>query len=117
MALDDNLFLTKINDISRRIRLDLPKLTTGDLPPTEFLAHWAKFLEDCVKSGLTLADERWQRLTVKTRSPYAVFSLERSSDASADPDFRVGLQLLLGLLERDGFETEAPGEGDHAGPP
>lgn len=111
MALDDDIFLSKINDISRRNRLSLPVAVQGELPPTEFLALWARFLEDCVKCGLTLADERWQRLTVKSRSPYTVFSLERTGDSSADPDFRVGLQLLLGLLEKEGLENGTPPPG------
>lgn len=98
MALDDEVFLGKINEISRRNRLSLPAVKAGQLPPSAFLAEWAKFLEDCVRNGVPLSDERWQRLTVKSRVPQTVFSLEASSDTGSDPDFRVGLQLLLGLL-------------------
>ncbi len=104
MAIDDDHFLSRINEISRRNRLSLPDRKAGELPPAPFLNEWAKFLEDCVKSGIALSDERWQRLTVTSRSPHAVFSLEGSASVAADPDFRVGLQLLLGLLE----EHEAP---------
>lgn len=99
MAMDDEVFLGKVNDISRRNRLSLPTVTPGELPPASFLAEWARFLEDCVRNGLALSDERWQRLTVASRAPHAVFALEGAADASTDPDFRVGLQLLLGLLE------------------
>ena len=101
MAFDDDVFLSRINDISRRNRLNLPARKPGELPPAAFLSEWAKFLEDCVRSGIALSDERWQRLTVTSRSPYTVFSLEGSPSEGTDPDFRVGLQLLLGLLEDD----------------
>jgi hypothetical protein len=107
MALDDEVFLGKINDISRRNRLSLPAVRAGELPPASFLGEWARFLEDCVRSGVTLSDERWQRLTVTSRSPYAIFAIEGSPDATADPDFRVGLQLLLGLLENRDSEEES----------
>lgn len=99
MPIDDDHFLSKINDISRRNRLVLPALKSGEFPASAFLSNWARFLEECVRNGLALSDERWQRLTVSSRSPHAVFSLEGSSDGGSDPDFRVGLQLLLGLLE------------------
>ena len=99
MPLNDDAFLTRINEISRGNRLRLPVLKPGELPSAAFLAEWAKFLEDCVKKGVALSDERWQRVTVKSKSPHTVFALEGSSAARADPDFRVGLTLLMGLLD------------------
>jgi hypothetical protein len=104
--LDDDVFLRKINDISRRNRLKLPTVKPGELPPASFLEEWAKFLEDCVRSGVTLSDERWQHLTVTSRSPHTVFSLEATGEVSSDPDFRVGLQLLMGLLDEQGPEGD-----------
>lgn len=106
MALDDDVFLGRINDISRRNSLRLPAVKPGELPPASFLAEWAKFLEDCVRGGVPLSDERWQRLTVVSREPQAVFSLEASSDTASDPDFRVGLQLFLGLLGEQETDDE-----------
>ncbi len=69
MAMDDELFLTKINEIARENRLRLPALRSGELPSAAFLAEWAKFLEECVKKGVALSDERWRRLTVESRIP------------------------------------------------
>ena len=98
MPLDDEAFVARINEIARRDRLRLPAVKGGELPSTEFLAEWAKFLEDCVKQGVALSDERWGRVTVQSKSPHTVFALEESSGVRVDPDFRVGLALLMGLL-------------------
>jgi hypothetical protein len=38
-------------------------------------------------------------VTVKSKSPHTVFALEGSSAARVDSDFRVGLTLLMGLLD------------------
>ena len=99
MPLDDDAFVTRINEISRKNRLRLPALKSGELPSAAFLAEWAKFLEECVRKGVALSDDRWRRLTVKTKSPHTVFALEESSAVRVDPDFRVGLALLMGLLD------------------
>ena len=99
MPLDDDAFVTRINEISRKNRLRLPALKSGELPSAAFLAEWAKFLEECVRKGVALSDERWRRLTVKTKSPHTVFALEESTAVRVDPDFRVGLALLIGLLD------------------
>jgi len=97
--MDDGLFLDKINEIARQHRLRLPAPREGEAPSAAFLSEWARFLEDCVKKGITLSDERWQRLTVASRAPHTVFALDACAQAAVDPDFRVGLQLLMGLLE------------------
>ncbi|UCG53665.1 MAG: hypothetical protein JSW58_08960 [Candidatus Latescibacterota bacterium] len=97
--MEDALFLAKLNEIARENRLKLPILTKGELPPSDFLDDWAKFLESCVRKGITLSDDRWLRVAVASKSPHAVFSLDEEGHESVDPDFRVGLQLLMGLLE------------------
>ena len=97
--MDDGLFLERINEIARSQRLRLPAPRDLEAPSTAFLTEWARFLEDCVKKGIVLSDERWQRLTVESRTPHTVFALDPHTTAAADPDFRVGLQLLMGLLE------------------
>jgi hypothetical protein len=96
--LDDGVFIAKLNEIAREKRLRLPDLRSGEPPSADFLEEWAKFLEECVKRGITLSDERWQTLTLASRSPYAVFAIEKGTTSVVDPDFRVGLQLLMGLL-------------------
>jgi hypothetical protein len=97
--MDDELFLAKLNDIAREHTLRLPASREGEAPSAAFMIEWARFLEDCAKNGIALSDERWPRLTVESRSPHAIFSLDERTSAAADPDFRVGLQLLMGLLE------------------
>jgi len=96
--MDDELFLERINEIARDQRLHLPTPREGEAPSTAFLSEWARFLEGCVKKGIPLSDERWQRLTAESRTPHAVFALDPHTSAAVDPDFRVGLQLLMGLL-------------------
>jgi hypothetical protein len=78
----------------------MPVLREGDAPPDEFLASWAEFLEECVKRNIKLSDRRWQRLKVEANDPCVKFALERD-DTRPDSDFRVGLQLLVGLLDPD----------------
>ena len=56
-------------------------------------------LETCVKKGIHLSDDRWQRVSVLSKTPHTVFVLEDAGGDPGDPDFRVGLQLLMGLLE------------------
>ncbi len=97
--MDDELFIIRINEIARTNRLRLPALSVGEPPSAEFLAEWARFLEDCVKKGIGLSDEQWQRVTLKARLPHTVFALEGAASPAIDPDFRVGLTLLMGLLE------------------
>jgi hypothetical protein len=97
--MDDELFLQRVNEIGRDHGLRLPAPRDGEAPSTAFLSEWARFLEDCVKKGIALSDERWSRLTVESRTPHTVFALDPQPTAAADPDFRVGLQLLMGLLQ------------------
>ena len=105
MAIDDELFVGKLNEIARENHLRLPSLRSGEVPTASFLVEWAKFLEDCVKKGIALSDERWQRLTLESPAPHAVFGLEQGASTAGDPDFRVGLQLLMGLLEKRDTEN------------
>jgi hypothetical protein len=97
--MDDELFLERINEIAREHRLRVPAAKDGEAPTTAFLSEWARFLEDCVKKGIALSDERWPRLTVESRSPHTVFALDQQPTPEVEPDFRVGLQLLMGLLQ------------------
>ncbi len=104
--MDDELFVSKINEFARKNHLKLPALKTGDLPSSDFLGVWAVFLEDCVKSGIALSDDRWPRVKLKSSTPETVFMLDGPSDESADPEFRVGLQLLVGLLDEQDESAE-----------
>ena len=95
--MDDEMFITKLNEIVQKNRLKLPVLGAAELSGDD-IARWAHFLELCVKKGFSLADPRWRRLTVTKREPHTIFSLEGGLEAPPDTDFRVGLQLLLGGL-------------------
>jgi hypothetical protein len=104
--MEDALFLAKLNEIARENRLRLPALRSGELPTSDFLDDWAEFLESCVKNGIALSDDRWLRVAVASKSPHTVFSLDEEGHEAVDPDFRVGLQLLMGLLENQNDERD-----------
>ncbi|MFQ5512158.1 MAG: hypothetical protein ACE5EO_09940 [Candidatus Krumholzibacteriia bacterium] len=99
--LDDQKFVAKLNQISRSHGRKLPVLRGGETPSGEFLDDWARFLENCVKGGIPLSDPRWQRIGARDEGGYTHFMLELEEGGEQDPDFRVGLQLLMGILEND----------------
>jgi hypothetical protein len=98
--MDDRQFLTSINKITAEHRLRLPLI--DESPPSgDVISAWAGFLEVCVKQGIKLSDPRWGRLSIGKQTPVTVFELRGSSSEPPDADFRVGLQLLMGMLEKD----------------
>ena len=97
MKLDDHQFLVRINREAARAGQPLPPLA-GQSPDT--LRVWGAFLEACLRSGISLSDQRWERVSVSSREPVTAFELgsggpERDEE---DDDFRLGLQLLMGML-------------------
>ena len=100
--MDDQRFLSRINSISRDHGLMIPAIQEGEPPSGALLERWAQFLEACVKQSISLADPRWQRLNAEARRDHTRFYLEDGAEPPSDPDFRVGLQLLMGMLEKDG---------------
>jgi hypothetical protein len=97
MKLDDHQFLERINREAARTGHPLPPL--ADQSPRN-LRVWGSFLERCLRGGVSLSDERWERVSVTSREPLTAFALsgddgERGED---DDDFRLGLQLLMGML-------------------
>lgn len=103
-SMEDDLFVAKLNRIAGERRLALPGLDAA-APSAQVLEAWAGFLEACVRRGIRLSDPRWQRLTLSRTQPVAVFKLGPGAPGSPDADFRVGLQLLVGMLQ-----DEAPPE-------
>lgn len=98
--MDDEHFITTLNKITSQNRLRLPVI--DESPPSgEAVSVWAGFLQQCVKRGLKLSDPRWERVTIGQHKPVTVFELQGSSPGTPDTDFRVGLQLLMGMLEKD----------------
>lgn len=99
MGVNNKAFITTLNDITRANRMVLPVLGRGEPPSGEFLSDWVKFLELCVKAGISLSDDRWGQLSIAQEQQYTEFTLDEGEDASPDPDFRVGLQLLMGMMK------------------
>ena len=99
--MNDQQFISALNAVSRERGLNMPHLAGSEPPTGEFLAEWAEFLETCVKKGIGLSDPRWQRVTIESNTPHSRFMLGAGGAPSMDADFRVGLQLLMGLLDRN----------------
>jgi hypothetical protein len=99
--MNDQKFLSILNAVSRDRGFHLRVLERGEAPSSRFLEDWAGFLETCVRKGVALSDPRWQRVSVESNTPHSQFALEAGGDPGDDSDFRVGLQLLLGMLDPD----------------
>ena len=110
--MDDQRFVELLNGVAGEHRLRLPALGRGESPSSAFVSDWARFLELCVKKGVSLSDVRWQRLSIAAEAPHTRFRLEASGVAEPDADFRVGLQLLMGMLEDDEETPETPPDTD-----
>jgi len=99
--MNDDQFLKNINRITAENGLRLPMIGEAPSPSAEVSA-WAEFLELCVKNGIKISDQRWRRLAFARQKPVTVFELQGPSSEPSDTEFRVGLQLLIGMLEKDG---------------
>ena len=98
--MDDEHFIRTLNRITSDNRLRLPVI--DESPPSgDTIAAWAGFLQLCLKRGVKLSDPRWDRVTIQKHKPTTVFELEGGSVERSDADFRVGLQLLMGMLEKE----------------
>ena len=98
---NDEQFLKNVNRVAAENRLELPMIGDAVSPGAEVSA-WAEFLELCVKNGIKISDPRWRRLAFAKQKPVTIFELQGKSSEPTDTDFRVGLQLLIGMLEKDG---------------
>jgi hypothetical protein len=98
--MDDEHFITTLNRVTSENRLRLPVI--DESPPSgDTISAWAEFLQLCVKRSIKLSDPRWGRVTIDKHKPTTVFELQGAAVEQSDPDFRVGLQLLMGMLEKD----------------
>lgn len=98
--MEDEQFIVNINKITADNRLRLPLI--DESPPSgDAISAWAEFLRLCVKSGIKLSDSRWQRVAINKQKPVTVFELQGTSFEPRDSDFRIGLQLLMGMLDKD----------------
>ena len=97
----DAQFLTTLNTITQDHKLKLPLLTADKTPTSDDVAVWASCLQLCVKKGISISDPRWKRVKVKrTARNFTIFELEKPSDEEPDEDFKVGLQLLMGMMDQ-----------------
>lgn len=97
--MNDELFINKLNRITREKKMKLPLPPGCALMSPEALSQWTAFLSSCQQAGITLADPRWRRVKIARKLPYTVFTLEGAADV--DAEFRIGLQLLLGAFDEN----------------
>jgi hypothetical protein len=96
----DGEFVSILNEVAQMQTLHLSDMKPDAAPSSEFLSRWAHFLEALVREGVSLSDPRWGRLAVESDKPCTRFALAEPGHtvSQGDSDFRVGLQLLMGLL-------------------
>jgi hypothetical protein len=96
--LDDDRFLAVLNEAAERCGPDWS--APGSATDPRALAWWAAFLKACVQGGVSVGDPRWRRLEVVRVGPRSRFRLAGGApSAPPDSDFRLGLALLMGLLD------------------
>lgn len=99
--MNDAQFLSTLNTITQGHKLKLPLLSADKAPTSDDVAVWANCLQLCVKQGISISDPRWKRLKVKRMArDFTIFELEKSSEEEPDEDFKVGLQLLMGMMDQ-----------------
>jgi len=97
----DAQFLATLNTITQNHKLKLPLLTADKAPTSDDVAVWASCLQLCVKRGISISDPRWKRVKVKrTGRDFTIFELDKPTDEEPDEDFKVGLQLLMGMMNQ-----------------
>ena len=100
--MDDRRFVAVVNGAIASTRLDL-SATPDPLDPG-YIAAWAAFVRACVAGGVEVGDSRWARLTVRVEDNEPRFRLTdepATSESPDEPDFGVGLALLMSLLGRN----------------
>lgn len=96
--MDNEHFIARINRLLTERGAELPLLGPDETPDSDTVAAWADFLQACVKSGIQLSDPRWAQLKVVRRSPVTQLALEGGDMKGRDEEFKVGLQLLMGIF-------------------
>ena len=100
--MDHRRFVAIENGAISSSRLDL-SATPDPLDPG-YIAAWAAFVRACVARGVEVGDSRWARLTVCVEDDQPQFRLSdetATSESPDEPDFGVGLALLMSLLGRN----------------
>jgi hypothetical protein len=94
----DEQFIAKLNRVLADLGGDLPSLDGSGRPDSKTVAFWADFLQACVRSGVELSDPRWAHLSVVRRGSATELALDPVDKPELDDEFKVGLQLLMGML-------------------
>jgi hypothetical protein len=97
-TMDNEHFIARINRLLAERGTELPLMEPDSTPDSDAVAAWAAFLQACVKSGIQLSDPRWSQLRVVRRSPVTQLALEAGDTKGRDDEFKVGLQLLMGIF-------------------
>jgi len=100
--MDDRRFVAVLNEAFESSHLDLS--ASPDPADPAYIAAWAGFVRACVARGVEVGDRRWGRLTVQVEDGRERFRLGDESDSkerTEEPDFGVGLALLMSLLGRN----------------
>ena len=96
--MENDRFIARINRILAEQAVALPVVSADGAPDSKAVAVWASFLQECVRAGIQLSDPRWQRLRVIRDAPVTELALDESTAEDKDEEFRLGLQLLVGIL-------------------
>ena len=100
--MDDRRFVANLNEVLASSPLDLSAPPDPEDPG--YIAAWAEFVRACVARGVEVGDPRWGRLTAAMEDGQLRFLLGDESESREDteePDFGVGLALLMSLLGRN----------------
>ncbi len=100
--MDDRRFIASLNEGLASSPLDLA--ATPDPADPGYIASWAEFVRACVSRGVEVGDPRWARLTVAMedgRPRFRLSDADEPREDSEEPDFGVGLALLMSLLGRN----------------
>lgn len=104
--MDDRRFVASLNE--GLVASSLDPAAPPDPSDPGYIAAWAEFVRACVARGVEVGDERWGRLTVAMEDGQPRFRLSdegESPDRTEEPDFGVGLALLMSLLGRNKRES------------
>jgi hypothetical protein len=104
--MDDRRFVASLNEVLVSSALDLA--APPDASDPGYIAAWAEFVRACVARSVEVGDERWGRLTVAMEDGQPRFRLSDESEPAGEtkePDFGVGLALLMSLLGRNKRES------------
>ena len=107
--IDDQRFVSIVNEAFRSSRLEL-SAPPNPADPAD-IAAWAGFVAACVSRGVEVGDPRWRHLEIRRDGAGLRFRLDDRTagptEEPQEPDFGVGLALLMSLLGGSPKDTES----------